>query len=448
MMNTTTATNSVREICKCARCEDSVARHAATTYDVDGNVTFIPARTAYYVPEENISKVQDGIARLARRAVKLGSDAPTVSMGAPFAHRYYRDGDTVLTGMHGVQLYVPVHVAGKAPGFNGWTFVATLERLGEANLLRCVPGQTVPESYRTIESRCEHCQTRRARKETFVVRHEDGRHVQVGRQCIRDFLGHASPETIALMAEYLIDLASACGDGEDEGLGYGGRVRYTWTLEEYLANVVAEMRENGWVSRTTSREYDGKPSTADAAGERMDPPKDLNPKPAKPEPADFAKAREVIAYWSALAASSDYEHNAVTIARAEWIKAKHFGIAASLPNSYDRTIAKARLAADKRPSKHFGTIKVRAEYTLTIVKIMELVSDYGVKHLHIMRDEHGNLAKWFSTSKSLDEGATYRVKATVKAHDVWKGEAQTVLLRCDAKKIEPEAAALPLAANS
>src|SRR3972149_3916096 len=97
-------------------------------------------------------------------------------------------------------------------------------------ILRNVPGETLPESWRRADQKCDHCGLIRKRNETFVVRHEDGTLKQIGRQCIADFLGHKGPEGMLAAAEYLFSAdGAACGAEDDDSLG--GKVGVVW-LEE------------------------------------------------------------------------------------------------------------------------------------------------------------------------------------------------------------------------
>ena len=175
----------------------------------------------------------------------LAGSRPAGAPGQPGDH-------TEVTAWHDFEMTIaPVSLA-------GWTFVATLDHASEAGvILRTVPGQTVPVSYRTASNGCDHCHAKRNRIETFVVRHEDGTHKQIGRQCVRDFLG-MDPTHAARMAEFAISLGEAL-DAERE---FSGRRSTDYLpLAEYLAAVAVAMRLNGWRSRTVARDL-GLPATA------------------------------------------------------------------------------------------------------------------------------------------------------------------------------------------
>jgi hypothetical protein len=87
--------------------------------------------------------------------------------------------------------------------------------------------------------------------------------------------------------------------------------------------------------------------------------------------------------------------------------------------------------------EHFGTIGKREVWRLRVVFTKAIDSFYGVTYLHIFVDAEGRQAKWFSSSERLDKDATYDLKGTVKAHEVYDGRKGTVLSRCKVvKKLE------------
>jgi len=146
-------------------------------------------RPVYEIPAHNLPTLQSKLDEMNRRAAKLGCEPTVLKIVGEFDVERKREG----TGIKYSVKYLRVEVAGQTPKLNGWQLMAAIERQesGE-NLVRCVPGKTVPESYRNTDTHCDHCNTIRFRKEVFVLQHDDGRWAQVGRPCIADFLGHVS----------------------------------------------------------------------------------------------------------------------------------------------------------------------------------------------------------------------------------------------------------------
>lgn len=90
-------------------------------------------------------------------------------------------------------------------------------------------------------------------------------------------------------------------------------------------------------------------------------------------------------------------------------------------------------------SKYMYNIKDRVEIKLIKEDVFGYNTQYGYMHIYILKDKEGNTYKW-NTSSTLDmeDEKWYTVKATVKAHEEYKGEKQTVLTRCKIQEDDEE----------
>lgn len=415
-------------------------------------------KKTYQIPAENLPKLQERIDKLNRRAAKIGctpvvldvKEAVRKERRVPVKDAYgnvERDAADKIIYETVVEVLYPVEVHGEAPKYAGWTLVAALQFVAAegdqeaAMFIRTVPGQTLPETYRRIDQKCDHCGQARRRTETFVVRHEAGTLKQVGRQCIADFLGHQDPEKYAQMAEWLTSCAAVLEDAEEGGWG-GGRTS-VW-LEDYLSFVAMVVREKGWLSRSKARELAEKEEhrqpSADRALTAMNArPTKEQPRPPRPEAEDRELAKQAIEWLRTELAPktdlNDYQHNLVTICTRDVVLDKGFGVAASLIPTYKREMGfvaerKIRRENDLK-SQHFGAVGERAIFTLTLLKKVDIEGEFGLSQLNRFVDANGNIATWFASGGSgLEIGKTYTLKGTVKRHEDYKGIKQTLLTRC------------------
>jgi len=413
----------------------------------------------YKVPADNLPLLQERIEKLNKRAAKLGVQPIVLKVGEPIREEkkvpvsdgfggYERDPETnEILRETVVKITYPVEVEGQAPKYAGWTLVAALEFIaanGEneaAMFIRTVPGQSLPADFRHADQKCDHCGLIRRRSETFVVRHDDGVLKQVGRQCIADFLGHQDPERYAQIAEWEFSASDICGEAEEDGWGGGGGRETIW-MPDYLAYVAMSVRTDGWLSRSKARllpEGDRRSPTADRALSAMfEKPSKENPHPARPEAEDIEFAGKAVEWLRGTLAKqaelNDYQHNLVVICTRDVVIKKGFGVAASLISTYKREMGfeaerKVRIEREGK-SEFFGEVGKREVFTLTVLKVIDLQSDFGASHLHRFVDQKGNIATWFSSSQSLEIGKTYQIKGTVKKHEEYKGIKQTMLTRC------------------
>lgn len=337
------------------------------------------------------------------------------------------------------------------------------------NVVRPVPGRELPREFRaTTPARCDHCHASRGRKVGVILVDEVGRHVQVGRQCCKDFFGH-SPAGMLSSLELYASLAELLGSMDDDrfnGEGGGvGRRRFGAEPASVLNTVAWIVRHDGWKPRSTATTFD--PATADVYLELTASRKAHGQFASRvgedgPSADDRKLAGEALAWAQELPADSDsdYLYNLGTVARRLWIEARHVGILASAIASYrrhqERELARAERAATVL-NEGFGEVGRRYSKTrkaddrirLRLEFLREFSSDFGLRCLCKFRDEAGREFVWWSSgyptyrhefeagkfeTKVAEVGEWLLVGGTVKAHEVRDGIVQTVLSRCAIEK--------------
>jgi hypothetical protein len=208
------------------------------------------------------------------------------------------------------------------------------------------------------------------------------------------------------------------------------------SLTAYLGLVVREVRANGWLSRKASQEQGGQ-SSADAAWTRMRPSPMSGKAPEVADEDEVALATSAVAWACATIEASDYMHNIRAVALSGSAEASTLGLAASIWTVYERAMEREIERRQKRASVASSEWQGKVDAStgvlfLTVTKILDLETDFGVSHLHMMQDEAGNAFKWFASSARLEIGTLYRVEGKVKKHDEYQGIKSTVLTRCEA----------------
>lgn len=414
----------------------------------------------YLIPAANVPRLQERIAGLVKKAAKILKKGEVLADATPITlvvgQKVVKEETDDITGKKVKRTYFEVEVAGPTPQVAGYTFVATLQHEEAGVILRPVPTVTLPEGvlkpFRIAKPACDHCKAIRRRNDTFVVREDaTGALRQIGRNCLQDFLGGKSPEHMAAVAQFLATLSHVCE--EYEGWGFGGGGELTEDTADFLTFVACTIREDGWTSRSKAREQDESSASADLAWNGMHPDTRVPEKDRMhPTDKDAEHAKAALAWTEEkLTASdpdalSDYEHNLKVALAGGFVTWRLAGIVASAINYYDRAMAKE--AAAKAPAKvqgHVGTIGKRQKFgVLTLVRVFSFDSQFGTTFVHKFLDAEGHTLVWKTGSENLDPGK-YEVTGTVKSHDQYKGEDQTVLTRCKVVEIEapcqPEVAA-------
>jgi hypothetical protein len=430
----------------------------------------------YFIPEGNIGQFEKRIARLIKRAAKLGSPLSYV-----INRDIFQDSKVEFIGNDGkkkechVRRY-QVEVTGEEPKYAGWQFIGTLEHTDEGNVLRMVPGKTAPEQYRDCAPFCEHCKLKRTRKDTFLVHHvENGTTTQVGSNCLVDFLGHENPQALAQLASIWVNLNELTQLAEDAHWIAGGGGNYITKdrqdLPRFLAYVAEIVIQDNqfWSRAAVSRIAEKRgpncrlpETTSSKAARCLNPygPEDRNdsikyePSEAAVALADDARNWVLCEFgvplpddggYDAIKAAllhqarpelNDFEHNLLVVAKGEFCERRTFGIAAYIIEAYRK--AKNMIPERKKPafnSQHFGTVGQRfPKLEVTVEKVITWTSEFhGAASLFKMRTAEGNMAIWRTYNVSCDndmvEGRKYVIAATVKNHGDYNGEKQTEMSR-------------------
>lgn len=87
-------------------------------------------------------------------------------------------------------------------------------------------------------------------------------------------------------------------------------------------------------------------------------------------------------------------------------------------------------------SSFIGEIGDRITLTATVVSAIPLTTNFGRSTMYLLDDTDGNHYVWTTAVKNcfLHEGETYKIRATVKEHRIYKNQKQTVLIRCSEVK--------------
>jgi len=404
--------------------------------------------TKYNIPDINFSSFESKIAKINKKAKKLNCTEITYTVKRSYI---VKANPLRLFGSYDTTWFV-VDVTGETPMLNGWKFNGILEPLEmpdstPRNMIKAVPGETIPTEFRDRVGECDHCKHNRKRNKTYVVENIKTNEIKmVGSSCLKDFLGHRDPHQIAKMAELLFDFNMGCTDLEDEFFSGCVQPPETFGIEHFLSWTVSVINKYGWMNRKNARENCCQ-STADIVDSFLIPPSGLRGseltkfnndlKELTPSDNQKTEAAEAVEWAKNLTETevknNDYLYNINTLANFGVVNSKSAGLAAAIIISYRFDKKKKEDNANREiiDSNHVGNIGERIEMIVTPKSIFERSSDYGVTGIHSIQDDSGNHLTWFASGGTswLDKGTTYKVKATVKDHKEFNGVKQTVINR-------------------
>jgi len=339
---------------------------------------------------------------------------------------------------------IDVVLWGQKPTVGDYEFLAHIERTSAGNFVDTVPGMEADPEWRTTDSRCDHCGTSRKRKNVYMVRNRiSGDVVQVGRTCLRDFLGIDDPKSIINNFKFA-RLVNALGE-EDEWLGLGS---YPWSMDLRWALRItcSAIRQSGWVSKGAARMDVDLIPTVNAiwflegtdGKERAEREEFLDEMKAHKD-ADTVTVDTVIEWVRGGTQDADYFHNLrVAFGEDVLLDERRVGLAISAIASWHRekereltTAARKAKTADAKwvgeKGERLRDMKVR----LTMKKGMG-DNGYGYTELLKFEDAGGNVFTWFTGSAgNWDIGDEMMLTGTVKQLREYQGAKETQLTRCN-----------------
>ncbi len=362
-------------------------------------------------------------------------------------------GELALVGVEPYRFKVPAgdsyvwaegrqfQVSGDVPRMGGWTFLATIEHTPAGNVIAKAPaGRDVDlTAYREQAQRCDHCNTNRRRKETYLVQHSDGRIWRVGKNCLADFLRTDDAAAIVAQLAWLNQLNAATEPG-DWG-AYPGE--FGLPVERYVACAVKLTRKHGF--KPSSFDNSTRSEARFACGPRPRPDRDGSDRlgiawlALQPDESDHEKARECIRWAAESTDSSDFAHTLRVAVASECATRRTEGVLAALPKCADAALARAteqareaEQAARQWAPGYAGEIGERLRDLPVEVKRARWVdSDFGGSTMIVMRSEAGHqLVWWASGDRDVEPGDRLLLTGTVKKHSEYNGASQTTVTRC------------------
>jgi hypothetical protein len=369
------------------------------------------------MPAYRLADATKKVAALAKKAEKRGLPVPAIEV----VGEETREDDSV---------WVTARLLGAAPVLNGWRCLATIVPntiSGETSNIVCTAsGVDFVDAWRTSAIRCDHCTLNRRRALTFVLEHEDGRVVQVGKTCLNEYLG-----TDALAAWFvwssLRELHSGLGSGDYDLVAHAEWLadraaaatrrdttpRKRPSLEIFLAACAADVRVHGY---RKSNRYEGIMGTGARVLAAL--------RTAEHEPvtdADEQTARECLAWLDDQIASNPREAeymnsllNACACARTKGVLALDANTIASALRACGRT-------EDATKNEAVPGAVVREDLTVDVTPAWDLGWAWKCE------DPSGRCVM-VKGRTPLRSGATVRVTGRVEQISEYRGTVQTVIV--------------------
>jgi hypothetical protein len=377
----------------------------------------------YRVAQELIGKVTKKVEAMNRKAKKLNIQPLETAISESFVEDI--DGQLIE--------FVNVSISGEDLHIEGWKVVASIETEDKVSIIREI--EEIPARFRSSNS-CEHCNMNRKRKYTVILKNDKGEFIQVGKTCLKDFTGQHDAEGLLSYYEMFNSLEEWVSCHERDFFGGGGAPVIlktahflALTLEhiERIGKYVPASAELGWTTASDlwNDLYNRNIKECDRTIKNLEDHSEANLK----------KAEKIVEYFENCEAKNNYLHNLKMLAQRGFMKYREKGFVASMAVAYQKAM---NIEQEEREAKKVkaisdfvGEVKERLDLELTVNFITQFENDWGVTTLYKFKDSKGNSFSWFSSNEyNVEVGDTIKVRGTVKKHDEYKGEKQTILTRC------------------
>ncbi|WP_018234154.1 hypothetical protein [Thioalkalivibrio thiocyanodenitrificans] len=390
------------------------------------------------IPASRIGEVTKKLKSWQLRAKKLGMEALSFKIGPPQPSTFRML--TYVETAHGQELRSTrvktmgclVEVTGEPPCIYGWQLLAKIDH-GEPILssrLKVTPGSfnLIPPAYKTTgplpEGYCEHCHTKRARRHLYLL-HREGKVMQVGKGCVKDFIGHGSAETLLRRTGFLEYLYSCLETLEEIPEGSGPQYEHCFSVRDTIALAWLSITNHGYVSKARAEE-ERSMSTAQRVVQIM-PSAGTVLNDALLEIAD--KIIEEIKAAGEAQNASEFAQRAAYHVGFEEVGQEHgLGVLCGAVQGYIRAQSQEHV----NQSQWQGKVGDKFSGELKLERTSCWETAFGPKRLYVFSDESGNCFVW-GTSKYLEGDQSYRISGKIKEHDEYRGVKQTVLTRCKAE---------------
>ena len=395
--------------------------------------------TQYSIYEGNMERLEKKLNRIYGKCKKYGCEFSYRQVGEEFKELKDDQGNKYTAR------FMIVEAEGKAV-VNGWKFIASVEHTEKGNIINRIGEIEVPERYYSSKAICEHCNSKRYRKDTYIVMNEEsGEFKQVGKSCLNDFTNGLSAEAVA---QY-ISLFNELIQGEAPCGGRGERYYKSETILRYAAETIKHfgyVRTQDSGISTASRSFDyycvkygGWMLLEDVRKKLI---QEMDSVGFNEDSADTVQTvADALSWVSQQEESNNYIHNLKTACGLEYVTGRNLGILISLFPTYNRELEYqaeksererqwAAERASEANSQHIGNIGDRITVQVnSVVCLTSWETEWGITRVYKIVDANGNVYTW-KTSSFIEEDKVNTIKGTVKEHKEFRGINQTELTRC------------------
>lgn len=411
------------------------------------------ATTTWEIPAFNLDLFRGKIDQANRRLYQAGNDHRFEVTYEPFTKQREENGVVYHDQWVRATLAGPLHV--ESPTHQ---FAATLVQEEAGWTVHTAPGVNLGGYAPREDNQCDHCQTRRSRNRIYLVRSRvTGELLQVGNSCLELYTG-INPRGLWVL-ELVDDLDEVVSRAPDP-------VSRRDTADVSIDSVIAwawgySNEGRAYISGARAQEHEV-PSTGSEVRRALYMP----PRPNPRAPQDYERYLEAMRIGEQLVTEqpdllaairqsvlftsedTDYGRNLRVIldSPSGVVSFRNVAVVASLVSVYVRQLEREQEREAKQAvasaQGFIGEVGERVrDFELTLSTVREWEGQYGWTTLLVGHTPSGHIVKWFASGRfDYEVGQVLKIEAaTIKDHDEFRGQDQTVITRAKIDTFEPRA---------
>jgi hypothetical protein len=373
------------------------------------------------IPKYNLDALQKKVTKFSKRALKNGKPPLALVIGEEKIIKNLGKHGEIIS----IKVMQEIELSGVMPTIEGYTFVTKIEHTEHGNMVKSMDS-AVSMKFIAYTPDCEHCKSKRRRKETYILKNEE-KEIQVGTECLKNYMTLMSVEYMIMMAELEASVVEASSDVEGNS---GPRRIEARSVKEVISTAIQCVRTYGWQPSTfcdfTELGTGGK--TWYHLTAKRD--KDFHDYGITATDNSNELAAAYIEETLATKQDNIFMHNIQVILKQDYVSYKEVNMIASCAKQILNAEA-VRKAAVNKTNEFIGEVGKRIELEVTVDKRIGFDTNYGHSVMVIMSDVDGRQVKTTSTGcfSSVQVGDKVKIKGTIKKHDEYRGTKQTVLTR-------------------
>lgn len=378
----------------------------------------------YEILTELIDELEKKLKPIKKKCAKYGCDfkyEKVEEINKPIKGKYYN--------------FTVVEVEGNAK-IDNYELVGIIEQSDNGNIVNAINNCEVPKRFWTTENYCEHCNSKRNRKNLFIIRNtETNEYKQLGKSCVKLYTNGIDAEHFAQIL-HCYDILKKYNDMYFEDYIDTYNAIASYKVDDVLNLAIMLIDEIGYMN--TNDEI----STKSLIKYGLRDIKLMNKEINKKAIIEFTKAdidvdrstkiNNIKEYYMNMKADTEYIHNIQVLLSNEYIREDKIGYIAYLPKGYDKYIeqVKKQKALCDVDSIYYGDISKRYKQVdvKQIKDIATYSNDYGIVTVYQIVIDNSILI--WKTNKHIELNDINKIDFTVKEHRIYKGINQTIVTRC------------------